>query len=131
MLPAGTTQGPVTPERRAQALEEFQRFRAGFEFSIVAVSLADLAHGRALVPDAPVVIAATIGVTPVQTLERNASIAETDAAPLHSLVLWDAPRPILPSRAELAAWLSKRKGRTPGGSFKAVQEAIKKPEPKQ
>lgn len=131
MLPAGTTQGPVTPERRAQALEEFQRFRAGFEFSIVAVSLADLAHGRALVPDAPVVLAATIGVTPLQTLERNAAIAETDAALLHSLVLWDAPRPILPSRAELAAWLSKRKGRTPGGSFRAVQEAIKKPEQKQ
>jgi Mrp family chromosome partitioning ATPase len=131
MLPAGTTQGAVTPERRAQALEEFQRFRAGFEFSIVAVSLADLAHGRALVPDAPIVLAATIGVTPLQTLERNAAVAETNAAPLHSLVLWDAPRPILPSRAELAAWLSKRKGRTPGGSFKAVQEAIKKPEQRQ
>lgn len=131
MLPAGTTQGAVTPERRTQALEEFQRFRAGFEFSIVAVSLADLSHGRALVPDAPVVLAATLGVTPLQTLERNSAIAETDGAPLHSLVLWDAPRPVLPSRAELAAWLSKRKGRTPGGSLKAVQEAIKKPEERQ
>lgn len=127
MLPAGTTQAAVTDERRAAALAEFQQFRAAFEFSIVAVSLADLAHGRALAPDAPVVLAASIGVTSVDALQRAAELVERAAAPLHSLVLWDAPRPPLPSRAELAAWLSKRKGRTPGGSFKAVQEAIKKP----
>ncbi|WKW10818.1 hypothetical protein Strain138_000050 [Pseudogemmatithrix spongiicola] len=127
MLPAGTTQAPVTDEQRAAALAEFQQFRAAFEFSIVAVSLADLAHGRALAPDAPVVLAASIGVTPVDALQRSAELVERASAPLHSLVLWDAPRPPLPSRAELAAWLSKRKGRTPGGSFKAVQEAIRKP----
>lgn len=128
MLPAGTTQAPISAERREAALAEFQQFRRAFEFSIVAVSLTDLAQGRALVPDAPVVLAASIGVTPLETLVRNATSAETDTAPLHSLVLWDAPRPTLPSRAELAAWLSKRKGRTPGGSLKAVQEAIKKPQ---
>lgn len=127
MLPAGSTQAPVTAERRAAALDDFQRFRSGFEFSIIAVSLSDLAHGRALAPDAPVVLAASLGVTSLAALERSADIAESSASPLHSLVLWDAPRPALPSRAELAAWLSKRKGRTPGGSFKAVQEAIKKP----
>ena len=117
----------LSAERRAEALEDFQRFRAAFEFSIIAVSLSDLAHGRGLAPDAPVVLAASIGVTPVDALLRAAEVAESATAPLHSLVLWDAPRPALPSRAELAAWLSKRKGRTPGGSFKAVQEAIKKP----
>ena len=127
MLPAGSTQAPVTAERRVEALDDFLRFRSGFEFSIIAVSLADLPHGRALAPDAPVVLAVSLGVTSLTALGRAADIAESATSPLHSLVLWDAPRPALPSRAELAAWLSKRKGRTPGGSFKAVQEAIKKP----
>lgn len=127
MLPAGTTQATVSDERRAEAFTEFQRFRAAFEFSIIAVSLADLAQGRRLAPDAPVVLTASIGVTPVDALQQAAELVEHATAPLHSLVLWDAPRPVLPSRAELAAWLSKRKGRTPGGSFKAVQDAIKKP----
>lgn len=127
MLPAGSTHGEISPERRAESLAAFQRFRTSFEFSIVAVNLRDLEHGRALVPEAPVVLAATIGETPLDALVRNAATAEEGAAPLHSLVLWDAPRPTLLSRAELAAWLSKRKGRTPGGSFRAVQEAITKP----
>ena len=127
MLPAGTTHAEISEERRAEAIAEFQRFRSAFEFTILAVSLRDLAHGRALLPEAPTVLAASIGVTPLETLVRNAAAAEENAAPLHSLVLWDAPRPQLPSRAELAAWLSKRKGRTPGGSFRAVQEVIKKP----
>jgi hypothetical protein len=127
MLPAGTTRPPASNETRDVALSEFQKFRAGFEFSIVAVTLRDLAEARALLPDAPVVVCATLGETRVDALVRGAAAAEDGADPVHSLVLWDAPQPILPSRAELAAWLSKRKGRTPGGSFKAVQEAIKKP----
>jgi Mrp family chromosome partitioning ATPase len=127
MLPAGTMQARVSPERRTEALREFQHFRERFEFSIVAVSLADMPHGRALMPDALVVLVASVGVTPVQVLERNASIVETDDAPLHSLVLWDAPRPVLPSRTELAAWLSKRRGRGPGASF----DASKKPPTRQ
>lgn len=127
MLPAGTTRPPASNETRDGALSEFQKFRAGFEFSIVAVTLRDLAEARALLPEAPVVVCATLGETRVDALVRGAAAAEEGADPVHSLVLWDAPQPILPSRAELAAWLSKRKGRTPGGSFKAVQEAIKKP----
>jgi hypothetical protein len=43
---------------------------------------------------------------------------------VHGTVLWDAPPPELPSRAELAALLSKQKNRTPGGSFAAVKKAI-------
>jgi hypothetical protein len=127
MLPAGTTRDAVPAERRLDALADFQRFREHFEFSIVAVALRDLADARALLPDAPVVLCATLGVTTVAGLQRASEVVEAGADPIHSLVLWDAPVPELPSRAELAAWLSKRKGRTPGGSFKAVQEAIKKP----
>lgn len=127
MLPAGTTRDAVEPERRQQALGEFHRFRENFEFSIVAVALRDLAEARALLPGAPVVLVALLGETPLAALQRATQTVETGNDPVHSLVIWDAPVPVLPSRAELAAWLSKRKGRTPGGSFKAVQDAIKKP----
>lgn len=128
MLPAGTTRADVAPERREESLAEFRRFREHFEFSIVAVALRDLPEARAMLPGAPVVLCALLGVTPLSALQRSTETVEAEADPVHSLVLWDAPVPVLPSRAELAAWLSKRKGRTPGGSFKAVQEAIKKPQ---
>src|SRR5690606_37979033 len=75
MLPAGTTPAEISEERRTESLAEFQRFRAAFEFTIVAVSLRDLAHGRALVPEAPTVLTASIGVTSLETLERNAAEA--------------------------------------------------------
>lgn len=127
MLPAGTTRGEVSAERRAQSLADFHRFREGFEFSIVAAALPDLSEARALLPGAPVVLCARIGTTSVAALQRATQSVEEGAESVHSLVLWDAPMPSLPSRAELAAWLSKRKGRTPGGSFRAVQDAIKKP----
>jgi len=127
MLPAGTTREAPDAERQAQSLADFHRFRENFEFSIVAVALRDLAEARALLPGAPVVLVALLGETTLAALERATEVVESGADPVHSMVLWDAPVPDLPSRAELAAWLSKRKGRTPGGSFKAVQEAIKKP----
>lgn len=127
MLPAGTTRDAPSAERREQSLVEFQRFREHFEFSIVAVSLRDLPQARALLPDAPVVLTLQLGETSLDALKHAVEQVETGAEPTHSLILWDAPVPSLLSRAELAAWLSKRKGRTPGGSFKAVQEAIKKP----
>lgn len=127
MLPAGTSRDAVAPERADRAAEEFRTFREAFEFSILAVSLKDLRHAMHLMPEAPVVLCATLGVTRVAELRSAAGQVEEIAGSVHSLALWDAPRPALPSRAELAAWLSKRKGRTPGGSFKAVQEAIKKP----
>lgn len=127
MLPAGTTRDEPSGERREQALAEFRRFREHFEFSIVAVALRDLARARELLPGAPVVLTVRLGETELTALQRAAEMAEQGAEPTHSLILWDAPVPTLLSRAELAAWLSKRKGRTPGGSFKAVQEAIKKP----
>lgn len=127
MLPAGTTRDAAPTEVRARALEEFRSFREHFEFSIVAVALRDLADARAMLPGAPVVLVVQLGETELVALTRALETIETGSEPTHSLVLWDAPVPALLSRAELAAWLSKRKGRTPGGSFKAVQEAIKKP----
>lgn len=129
MLPAGTSRDPITDANAlATARQGFAAFREGFEFTILAASRRDLAGARALVPGAPVVLCASVGVTTLEALVAATDEIEAGGERLHSVVLWDAPRPTLPSRAELAAQLSKRKGRTPGGSFKAVQEAIKKPE---
>lgn len=127
MLPAGTAREALTPEQEAQAAAEFAEFRERFEFTILAVTLRDLERARRLVPGAPTVLCATLGETPVARFVEAAARVEATGERLHSIVLWDAPRPLLPSRAELAALLSKRKGRTPGGSFKAVQEATRKP----
>lgn len=128
MMPAGTTRDAVPDAPRAEACASFRAFRESFEFTIVVATLPDLAFARELLPGAPVVLSATVGETPIDEFVRDARDAERQGERLHSLALWDAPRPQLPSRAELAAHLSKRKGRTPGGSFKAVQEAINKPQ---
>lgn len=128
MIPAGTTRDLASEAAvREEVYEAFATFRDGFEFTIIAVTLRDLAEARRLVPGAPVVVCATLGETPVASFTAEGAMIQADGQKIHSLVLWDAPRPVLPSRAELAAYLSKRKGRTPGGSFKAVQEATKKP----
>lgn len=123
MVPAGTTRDPLDEAQHGAGVAAFQAFREGFEFTILTVALRDLDQARALLPGAPTVLCGTIGVTAVD--DFVAAGAHVQLA--HSLVIWDAARPVLPSRAELAAYLSKRKGRTPGGSFKAVQEATKKP----
>lgn len=123
MVPAGTARDPLDDAQQAAGIAAFQTFRDGFEFTILTVALRDLDQARALLPGAPTVLCGTIGVTAVEDFVAAGSRVQST----HSLVVWDAPRPTLPSRAELAAYLSKRKGRTPGGSFKAVQEATKKP----
>lgn len=128
MIPAGTTRDPASEAAvREDTYAGFAAFRDNFEFTIIAVTLRDLAEAKRLLPGAPVVVCATLGRTPVASFTEECAAIQADGQKIHSLVLWDAPRPILPSRAELAAYLSKRKGRTPGGSFKAVQEATKKP----
>jgi hypothetical protein len=128
MIPAGTTRDLASEAAaRDEVYTSFAAFRDGFEFTIVAVTLRDLAEAKRLLPGAPVVVCATLGETPVASFTADGAAIQADGQKIHSLVLWDAPRPSLPSRAELAAYLSKRKGRTPGGSFKAVQEATKKP----
>jgi hypothetical protein len=123
MVPAGTARDPLDEAQRTSGITAFQVFREGFEFTILTVALRDLDEARMLLPGAPTVLCGTIGVTTVEDFVSAGSRVQS----AHSLVIWDAPRPSLPSRAELAAYLSKRKGRTPGGSFKAVQEATKRP----
>lgn len=123
MVPAGTTRDPLDDVQQRAGIAAFQVFREGFEFTILTVALRDLDQARALLPGAPTVLCGTIGVTAVDDFISTGARVQS----AHSLVLWDAARPVLPSRAELAAYMSKRKGRTPGGSFKAVQEATKKP----
>lgn len=128
MIPAGTTRDLAGEAAvREDTYAGFASFRDGFEFTIITVTLRDLAEAKRLLPGAPVVVCATLGETPVANFTADCAAVQADGQKIHSLVLWDAPRPSLPSRAELAAYLSKRKGRTPGGSFKAVQEATKKP----
>jgi hypothetical protein len=128
MIPAGTSRGPERDMAvEAESRAGFSEFRDGFEFTILVVALPDLSQARELLAGAPLVLCGTLGETPVAQFTTNGARVQEGAEKLHSVVIWDAPRPILPSRAELAAFLSKRKGRTPGGSFKAVQEAINKP----
>jgi hypothetical protein len=128
MIPAGTARGAERDaDVEATSRTSFSQFRDGFEFTILVVALHDLPQAHALMAGAPLVLCGTLGETPVQQFTATGARVQAGSEKLHSVVMWDAPRPILPSRAELAAFLSKRKGRTPGGSFKAVQEAINKP----
>ncbi len=125
MISAGTTRDvPGESEALAAIREEFTRFRNGFEFTILVASQADLSRALELVPGSPVVLCGALGETAVDEFTRDGAQLQVSGARLHGLVLWDAPRPVLPSRAELAAHLSKQKGRTPGGSFQAVRKAI-------
>ncbi|MBX3174190.1 MAG: hypothetical protein KF709_07240 [Gemmatimonadaceae bacterium] len=127
MIPAGSTPDAELPEAaRATALKGFADFRERHELTIVTVGVADAERARELLPSAPQVLCGVVGITPVEVFARDGGSLEATGDRLHSVVLWDAPLPNLPSRAELAAHLSKRKGRTPGGSFKAVEAATKK-----
>ncbi|MEX2180585.1 MAG: hypothetical protein WD771_00950 [Gemmatimonadaceae bacterium] len=125
MLPAGTVRD-VPPDGAAlsEVLDEFTRFRNSFEFTIVIAALAALPQALRLVPGSPVVLCGAVGETQVDEFVKQGAAVQVPGVRLHGLVLWDAPRPMLPSRAELAAHLSKQKGRTPGGSFQAVRKAI-------
>lgn len=128
MIPAGTARGSELDSAvGAEARASFSEFRNGFEFTILVVALHDLSLARDLLAGAPLVLCGTLGETPVAQFTAIGARVQEGSEKLHSVVIWDAPRPLLPSRAELAAFLSKRKGRTPGGSFKAVQDAINKP----
>ena len=128
MIPAGTTRADqVAEEIQARTQTAFAAFAERYEFTILAVASRDLARARALLPAAPLVLCGVVGSTPVEEFSTAGSRIRAHGDRIHSVVLWDAPRPTLLSRAELAAQLSKRKGRTPGGSFRAAKEAINKP----
>lgn len=121
MLPAGSVRGEERVEgMEAQVRAAFTEFQNAFEFTILVVALHDVARGRALLPGAPLVLCGTLGETPVAEFTAIGARVQEGTEKLHSVVIWDAPRPILPSRTELSAFLSKQKGRTPTGSFTAV-----------
>ncbi len=125
MIPAGTERddlpvGDLLVERR----EDLTKFRSSFELTILAVPAPYLDLAIALVESSPIVLCASIGETTVDAFTAEGAALKSAGRRLHGTVLWDAPRPTLPTRAQLAALVSKQKGRTPGGSFAAVQRAI-------
>jgi Mrp family chromosome partitioning ATPase len=112
LLPAGTERDDVLGgEARAAQLAEFERLRSAYELTLSVTPLASADLALELLPGSPVLLEAV-------SAQRAAS------RKVAGIVVWDAPRPALPTRAELAASLSKRKGRTPGGSFEAVRKVI-------
>lgn len=125
LLPAGTERDERTdPARLAEARAGLARFRGSFDLTVVVAPLAQLDVAMQLVEGAPVVLSATIGTTPLPRLEADGATLRASGHRIHGAVLWDSGRPALPSRAELAALLSKQRGRTPGGSFAAVRKAL-------
>ncbi|MDH5235334.1 MAG: hypothetical protein OEW77_10275 [Gemmatimonadota bacterium] len=128
LLPAGTERDDLPiGEALDRAREEFTRFRIPFELTILVASPTRLGDAVALVEKTPVVHCATAGSTEVEEFMAESGKLRADGYRVHGVVLWEALRPVLPTRAELAALLTKRKGRTPGGSFEAVKKAVSKP----
>jgi Mrp family chromosome partitioning ATPase len=126
ILPSGTERDDfATGEALDRLLEEFAKFRAGFELTILVgpPSAVDLA--QSLVGPSPLMLTTSTGDTPVERFGAECTALRAEGRRPHGVILWDAERPTLPSRAELAALVSQRKGRTPGGSFEAVRRAIR------
>jgi Mrp family chromosome partitioning ATPase len=125
LLPAGTEREDLAVGAELEELlESFVRFRSGFELTIIVAPPGRIALAARLVDAGPVILTVAAAETSLADLEVEVGQVRAAGHRLQGMVLWDAPRPELPSRAELAALLSKRKGRTPGGSFEAVQRAI-------
>ena len=125
LLPAGTErEDPAQGAEFEELLDSFVRLRRGYELTIIVAPPARIALAAQLVDAGPVILTVVAGETSLADLEREVGQIRAAGHRLQGTVLWDAARPVLPSRAELAALLSKRKGRTPGGSFEAVQRAI-------
>lgn len=125
LLPAGTERDVPSAGAELDALmAEFERFRGQFELTLAVAPLGEIDLAMAMVAGSPILLTAVAGETPLDSLIAAAAAQRAAGRKLAGLVIWDAPRPTLPTRAELAAQLSKRKGRTPGGSFEAVRRAI-------
>ncbi len=126
LLPAGTERDDLaTGEALDRVLDEFGRFRAAFELTILVAPLRALELADRLAGTGPLLLATSTGDTPVARFEEECDELRRAGRRLHGVILWDTTRPSIPSRAELAALVSKRKGRTPGGSFEAVRRAIR------
>ena len=125
LLPAGTERDDdAAGEARAVVISEFERLQAAHELTLAVAPLSGLELAMSLLPGSPVLLTAVAGETPIDALVTAVAAQRNAGRRVAGLVIWDAPRPVLPSRAELAAELSKRKGRTPGGSFEAVRAVI-------
>lgn len=125
LLPAGTERDEPARDTAFDAHRDaLTRFRASYEFTILVAPGAHLERAVALVESSPVILTASAGETLLARFAELGAQLKSAGHRLYGTVLWDAPRPALPSRAELAALLSKQKGRTPGGSFAAVRKAI-------
>jgi hypothetical protein len=125
MISAGTSREAIAENEATDSIRaDYGRFRDGFEFTILVSPLSQLAHALKLVPAAPIVLCGSLGLSDVTAFAKEGATVESTGQRLHGVVLWDAPLPVLPSRAELAAHLSKQKGRTPGGSFQAVRRIV-------
>ncbi len=125
LLPAGTERDDfAVGEELDRLCEDFARFRAGFELTILVAPPAAIELAVRLVGPSPLLVATSGGDTSISRFAAECAELRGAGRRIHGLVLWDTDRPVLPSRAELAALLSKRKGRTPGGSFEAVRRAI-------
>ena len=124
LLPAGTERDVPTGDAFAEVRDEFSKFRASYELTIFVAPRAQLELAAALLGSSPLILTALAGETLVGRFAAESELIRSAGLRLQGTVLWDAPKPEVPSRAELAALLSKRKGRTPGGSFEAVNKAI-------
>ena len=126
ILPSGTERDDfATGEAFDRLLEEFAKFRAGFELTILVGPPGAVDLAQKLVGPSPLMLATSTGDTPVERFGAECAALRDEGRRPHGVILWDADRPTLPSRAELAALVSMRKGRTPGGSFEAVRRAIR------
>lgn len=127
LLPAGTERDDLLEgEALKKVTEELASFRSGFEFTVIVAPLEKLDLAYALVGEGPLVLSATVGSTELGRFDETARSIREGGRKLSGTLLWDSEVPELPSRAELAALLSKQKGRTPGGSFSAVRKALEK-----
>ena len=127
LVPAGAErEDAVVGDAAEQVRAELTRLRTGYDLTLAVTAPAQVAQAQGLLDPSPVLVTAVVGSTPIDGLLEALTMLRTGEWRLQGLVLWSAPRPTLPSRAELAALLSVRKGRTPGGSFAAVQDIVGK-----
>lgn len=125
LLPAGTERDDeATGVAREAVLAEFEQLQGAYELTLAVAPLPGIDLAMSLLPKSPVLLTAVVGDTSIDALVAAVENERRAGRRVAGLVIWDAPRPQLPTRAVLAAELSKRKGRTPGGSFEAVRQVI-------
>lgn len=108
-IPAGAARDDIPPpESLGGAREEFARFRGEYDFAIIVAPRSALPLARALVDTSPIVLCGVIAETAIDDMVAEAVAIRGLGARLHGIVLWDAPRPMLPTRSELASMVTRR-----------------------